>query len=727
MSNILLKSFQLTALATALTLVGCGGGGNDTLPQPPNNTNTNQRSNSTVTDQQNNNAVLNVTDITLSSEQANFIPSSGTTAKVKVTDANGAGVSGAIVAFSATGSVSFSTTNGSVLTDSEGNASIFVKPTDINDSGAYTLTASVSHNGNTATSKEYPFSLQAVNLNITEVVPVKSSLEIGESTNVSVIVKNAKNEPQADTTVNFSTSCGSFTNASVMTNGEGVATTTYRSIKADGSLCDTTSATITAATTTGSSKTTNISIAPITGNAIAYTTSSEVKLGANNSGSSQSKEIEFTVYSNGKPVANQDVQIEKTYAPLDFRFVKSDNSEATTVKSDSEGKVRVELYPGATPGPVEIKASLKNGNNVVATALSKNVSVATGRPVQEGFDISLSKNTLAYNVSGDTATVTASLRDKFGNAVPDGTVVSFVAEGGKIGSNCSTSDGNCSVTFTTQEPRSDGRISVVAYVEGDKSYTDTNGNNRFDAGEPITSNIGGFFRDDNENGQYDTGEFTYKRSTGNLSCMASNFTYPNLANTCTNDLEGVLRYQFVLGLAKNVPTFVGMNSSLPGGAGTRSTTFKMYGNSERTVSMPAGTTVSVTAKDNTNATPAVSIENGELIVVNAKPNSTVSVKIGNATETVFIDATGIGRKPYTGTSTETPTVSATTNLSCSAEIVAGHLTVPALVDLSNKTVADEDVSYTISYKDCEAGDEIRITTTAPAPANKVVTQRFIIQ
>ncbi|NEM28448.1 DUF4198 domain-containing protein, partial [Escherichia coli] len=133
---------------------------------------------------------------------------------------------------------------------------------------------------------------------------------------------------------------------------------------------------------------------------IAYTTTGAVNLGASNSGSSTSGQIEFTVYSNGKPAANQDVIINKTYAPLDFSFVKLGNQSAQTVKSDSNGKVNVTLYPGALPGPVELKATLATNSTI--TALSKDVAVATGRATQNGMSVSLLKNTLAVGVDGDT-------------------------------------------------------------------------------------------------------------------------------------------------------------------------------------------------------------------------------------------------------------------------------------------------------------------------------------
>ena len=55
-------------------------------------------------------------------------------------------------------------------------------------------------------------------------------------------------------------------------------------------------------------------------------------------------------------------------------------------------------------------------------------------------------------------------------------------------------------------------------------------------------------------------------------------------------------------------------------------------------------------------------------------------------------------------------------------MVSGSLTVPALVDLSNLTVAVNDVTYELKYKDCALGDDIRITTNTPSPAANTITQ-----
>lgn len=681
-STIVVKSFQISALATAVALAGCGGGGNDTLAPAIDNNNYGGTTNTggTSTD-----ATLKISPITLmdvNAKPTNTVNGSGAKASVIVTDSAGKAVSGAIVTFSSSAPVKFGTTNGAVLTNANGEASISVQPTGSLDNGAYTLSASVEHQGTTATTGNYNFTLQSANVGLNNITVSNASLTSGGSTNITLnTVDTSTNLAINDVPVNFTTSCGSFDNPSVTSSNQGNVTTTYKAIDANGKLCEG-QQTVTVSTANGSvTKSISLNIAAIQASSIVYTTTTAVALGASTSGSTSTGQVEFTVYANGIPAANQKVKVTKNYAPNDFSFGVLGNQAEQVFTSDSNGKVTVTVYPGALPGPVELKATLASDANV--TALTKDVSIATGRATQNGMSLSLSKNTLAKGVDGDTATVTVRLVDRVGNAIPNGTVVSFVAEGGKITPNCSTVDGECSVTFSTQNPRPvDDRVSVIAYVEGDKSFTDVNGNNKFDIGEPLTNNIGSLFRDDNENGSHDLGEYVYIRpiSGSPAACGTSSFENPNLitqvinnnplttaTQQCDNQLSAILRSEFVLGLAESTPTFVPPFTTIPAGSGTYP--FKMYGNSLLNVSMPAGTTISLEVKDNTTSNDA-----------------------------------------------NNPSVT------CSAELISGNLTVPALVNLSNRTVADRDVSYKIKYKDCQSGDEIRVTTNAPSPAANSFTQ-----
>ena len=100
--------------------------------------------------------------------------------------------------------------------------------------------------------------------------------------------------------------------------------------------------------------------------------------------------------------------------------------------------------------------------------------------------------------------------------------------------------------------------------------------------------------------------------------------------------------------------------------------------------------------------------------------------MGTEILTLQADAQGTASRNSVGANITSASV-IDADLSCSAELISGNLTVPALVDLSNKTVNDADVSYTLSYKNCRPSDEIRITTVAPAPSANTVTKTIYVK
>ena len=650
------KLFQFTFLTCALALAGCGGGdGTDIIAPKPDLGIQPGEGDGTGAPVES----VKISPLILTDTNGNLtrvINSAGANAKVQVTDNLGKPISNALVTFEGEG-VTFGTTNGTVLTNEKGEASISVKPADGTDTGSYQLRATTSYNDMTATTAGYNFTLQSIKVVLSNLVLSNRNLQSGASTNITLKTKDSTNNSfQNDVSVSFNASCGTFDTDSVVSSNKGDVTTTYRAIDKNGNLCEgTQTITVTPTNSPENRQTVTVNIAGVQASSVVYTTTEAVQLGASNSGSSSSGQIEFTIYANGRPAANQQVEISKIYAPTDFSFVTLNNQTSKTVTSDSQGKVSVNLYPGTLPGPVEIKAALKSDPTIFA--LSKNVSVATGRATQNGFSISLSKNVLANNVDGDTASITARLVDRVGNLVPNGTVVSFVSEGGRVQPNCVTNNGACSVEFSTQNPRpADNRITVVAYVEGDKSYTDKNGDNKYTIGTDIlTRNIGDFFRDDNENNQYDSllGEFLYKRGASGAACFPTFFNQPNILGTCDNGLAATLRYQFILGLASDTPLYRGLpDTVLANSSDTpKRVDFKMFGNSEQTVSMASGTSISVSAKGG----------------------------------------------------------------SCKAELISGNVTVPNVVNLGIQSVLNNEVSYSFTYRGCEKNDKIEVTVNSPAP------------
>lgn len=654
------KLFQLTFLSGALALAGCGGG--DTVdvitPAPGGGGNTGGGSGTPI-------SKVNITPLSLKDTNGNLtrtVSSVGVVASVTVTDGSGKPISSALVTFEGNG-IRLGTSNGSVLTNEKGEASTSVKPLDSSDTGSYQLKATVNHEGISAATPSYNFSLQPISVVLTDIALSSKELNSGGSTNITLKTKDAINSIfQNDITVSFNASCGTFDNDSMVSSNQGDVTATYQAIDKNGNLCEgAQTITITPVNNPAGKQVIDIRVAGVEASSVVYTTAEKVQLGANNSGSSSSSQIEFTIFANGRPAANQQVEISKVFAPTDFSFVTLNNQLPKTLTTDGQGKVMVNLYPGALPGPVEIKATLKSNANIFA--LSKDVSVATGRATQNGFSISMTKNVLANESDGDVATITARLVDRVGNPVPDGTVVSFISEGGRVTPNCTTKGGICSVEFSTQNPRSaDNRVTVIAYVEGDKAYTDVNGDNKFSVGDILTQNIGDFFRDDNENNIYDAnlGEFVYRKGASGATCAPSSFNQPNIAGTCDSGLSATLRYQFVLGLASSTPVFNGLPDTLPAKSGTKY--FQMFGNSMQSVSMASGTTIRIAA------------EGG----------------------------------------------------SCKAELISGFETVPNIVPLSNKVAFDTAVRYGFSYSECSAGDKIKVTVATPAPSATTTTKNIDI-
>lgn len=649
---------KLSAIAISILLASCGGGGGGYYDK---NSNGAGNGNGGTTVQ-----AVNITNITLydvNNSVTNSITAAGVTAKVKVTDKAGNAISGAIVTFSGTGVV-FGTTNGAVLTNADGEASISVKPESLNINGAYQISATTEYNGTSAVSQAKSFTLQAANIVLVGMAAATTDLESGASTNITLKTQDANTKVnQNNVTVNFSASCGTFEPTIVSSSNQGDVTTSYKAIGADGKLCEGKHTIIASGSNIPESKV-EVSIAATEANSLVYTTTNAVNLGIKNSGSAASGQIEFTLYANGTPAANKDVNIELVRAPEDLSFISLGNRTIKTVKSDPNGKVVVTLYPGNKPGPVEIKATLVSNNTV--SALSKNIAVSTGRVTQNGLSLSVSKNSLQNAIDGDAATITARMVDRTGNPVPDGTVISFVSEGGKVEPNCSSVKGECSVILSTQNPRPlnnniavlDNRVTVLAYVEGDKSFTDIDGDNLYTRGvDKLISNIGSFFRDDNENNQYDNdygiGEFLYNRAVvGNKAiCAPSTIKQPNIADTCDENLDTVIRQQLLFAFAENTATYTNVNVS--GGL----LSFRLYGNSMQSVPMPTGTSVSVTAEDNT------------------KDN----------------------------------------NLSCSAELLQGSSPVANVFDLMTPTTfkSSTQVLYGYRLKECAVGDTFKVSVAAP--------------
>lgn len=266
--------------------------------------------------------------------------------------------------------------------------------------------------------------------------------------------------------------------------------------------------------------------------------------GAGGTGSSESSLVTFKVTSaNGQPAAQQEVNFSLDTVVGGISFADGENT--TSAITNSQGLVSARVLAGTVPTPVRVVASaVDSDTNETVTSQSEQLSINTGLPQQLGFSISTNLfNPEADQFNGEEATITAYASDSFGNPAPDDTTINFTTEGGQIQPKCLTVDGTCSVKWTSASPRvTDHRISVMAYALGHETFFDTNGNNIFDdtdggpelsacldnAGNTISckgngrdietylpsgfSDLGDAFRDDNENGTYDSGERFFNTS-----------------------------------------------------------------------------------------------------------------------------------------------------------------------------------------------------------------------
>jgi hypothetical protein len=201
--------------------------------------------------------------------------------------------------------------------------------------------------------------------------------------------------------------------------------------------------------------------------------------------------------------------------------------------SGSDGTVQTVVSSGTVHTTVRVTAAI--ASPAISTQSSV-LTVTTGLPASAGFSIAVGApsygglacpNVEAYGTDGVTVGVTVRLSDRYNNPAPDGTSVVFNTNGGHVSGSCTTpsnypalpsaADGTCSVTWTSANPRpqtnSDappllaaGRATILATTIGEESFTDVNGSGFWQAGDPF-DNLGEPYRDDNENGKYDLGEY----------------------------------------------------------------------------------------------------------------------------------------------------------------------------------------------------------------------------
>lgn len=466
-----------------------------------------------------------------------------------VTDSNNVTISGYPVAFTADGGAL--TPNASV-TDANGNISATLSAGNaapgviINVSATASPLAAVSVPVKVAsTTPSYALGVLSTTGTFTAgaISIGQTPLAAGGSSGLQVsLVDTANgNTPfSGAVTVNFSSPCQSQGLAQItspVTNSTGTVASTYKATGCSGNDTITASVLINGSTISASG---TINVQAATLGSLQFVSANPTTIGLKGTGLNESSTILFKVVdSNGSPVIGQQIDFALTTTAGGLTV------SPASAKSDASGNVQTTVQSGTIHTSVRVVAT---AHGTTLSTQSNQLTVSTGFPAQNAFDVSLTAHNIEGDtLSGNTTVITARLSDRFNNPVPDGTAVAFTTECGGVEPSCTTVDGTCSVTFTTKDPRTrllyaptssgpqnpvysenncaanphglgcdDHRCTVLATAIGEESFFDCNGSGRYQSVPTTQCSQGDFFvslpeawNDWNENGKFDPDFETY--------------------------------------------------------------------------------------------------------------------------------------------------------------------------------------------------------------------------
>jgi hypothetical protein len=412
--------------------------------------------------------------------------SGGQSASVKATvlDADGKPAANAIVQFTASNAslVSFTPQTGSALTDASGVAVVSVKPASVDSAGAVGITATSVVAGKTASATSNIALGAAPRLIGTlSFEPAPTGTLPAFSTVALRIPISSGGQPATEAPgLTMTSLCVGDGTATLvpgsLTNGIQAATYTN-----NGCLRGTDRITVANAS---SSQSIDIPVGAANIGAIQFVGSSVsgssiVLKGSGGQGRSEAAQISFRVVDeHGNGLAGVDVDFSATTLTGGLTVSPA---RATT---DATGRVATMVSSGTVPTPVRINAEASR-NGAKIRGMSDTLTISTGLPIQKFMSMSAEK----YNIEGlrydnETTNITVLLADQYGNPVSDNTAINFVTEGGAVGSSaqgaCVTRDGGCTVSLRSQEFRpKNGRVTVLAYVQGIETFTDSNGDGQY--------------------------------------------------------------------------------------------------------------------------------------------------------------------------------------------------------------------------------------------------------
>jgi hypothetical protein len=524
----------------------------------------------------------------------------GFVARATVKDAAGVAVAARLVTFSLAGPAIASLNPATALTNASGVAEVAIAPASVASTGAATVIASASVAG-IAVTGQTDFSVQAASLSLSAITLGSSNIDSGGNTAVQVSVNiGSAVASGVPVNVSFSVSCGRINaqdtaagGVSVTTNGSGVSSAVYDAVAANGTLC-TGPVVLTAATSGAPSKTTTLTVAAPKASAVVFLAALPAQVFLAGSGAMDQATVNFKVLSStGVALPSVDVKFSIVTNPGGVGIGSAGSLAPVTKTTLANGEASITVFSGTIPGPVKLRAELVSSPFTFAE--SQNLTVASGPPSQRFMSFAVeTSNIEGWNRDGTPTQLTVRIADRQGNAVDDGTVISFTAEGGQVARSCATARvagiSQCTVNFVSQNPRpAGGRVSVLAFTEGTKDYVDTDSNNRFNPDDTLI-NIGDAYRNDDERGNIKPGDFSVPRGvSGGTGCIASRGSFPSAAGTCNNELATTVRQQAVILFSSSSGVITATSVT------TGDVSFTLASADNRLLPMPAGTTIAADA------------------------------------------------------------------------------------------------------------------------------------
>ena len=572
-------------------------------------------------------------------------------AQATVKDATGAAVASKLVTFSTDPTVAVLAQT-TALTNAAGVTKVQISPVSLTSSGDGSLAAAANVKG-TAIQNSLDFQTAASNVTLTNLTVAPNSISALQSSAVTVQGRvNGVLATSSAVQVNFSASCGSFSPATASTSGSGIASTTYQSA----ATCSGT-VTLTAQATGAAAVTAPITVAAAAPANVIYTSAGSPLLVVSTAPTGNKQSIvRFQVLdSNGAGMSGQQVSVALQSTAISAGVTFSVGGSATqtpqTVTTDASGYATVTVSSGALPTPLVVTATLV-GSIPVITASSSGIAVTGGVAAQNSASLSASKLSIeGYSHDGVPTTLTMRVADRSGNPVPVGSVVNFVTNYGIVNPGSCTLDStsSCTVTYSSQGTirgySNLGRVAILAYMQGEESFTDQNGNNTWDSGEPVFV-MGQAYLDDNEDQIYEsaTEQLFPDGRTDSGSCLSNPYSNPSQANTCHDPSTGPVpirvRKQIVIVLSTDQAAITQSGSRTLNGFSIQ--VADLHGNP-----MATGSTVAAAVTTSGSACTVNSVSPSTVVNTNFPTIHTITLNgdASCASATVLVTVTSTGGLP----------------------------------------------------------------------------------